>query len=106
MFRALTSMRYKKAGRDVPLAATRIYQLSFFTGFGVSAVIYYLLNRAFPVPGRADKFKEVDESHYFGGVLERRTSWTERGEEVPEESDDASTGKKDGDVDEITVDTV
>jgi hypothetical protein len=64
------------------------------------------LNRAFPVPGRADKFKEVDESHYLGGVLERRTSWTERGEEAPEESDDASTSKKDGDVDEITVDTV
>ena len=88
------------------MAATRIYQLSFFTGFGVSSVIYYLLNRTFPVPGRADKFKEVDESHYSGGVLERRTSWTERGEEAPEESDDASTGKKNGDDEVITVDTV
>lgn len=89
------------------MAATRIYQLAFFTGFGVSSVIYYLLNCAFPVPGRADKFKEVDESHYSDGVKERRrTSWTESGGGAPEESDDASTGKKNGDVDEVTVITV
>jgi nucleobase:cation symporter-1, NCS1 family len=88
-----------KAGRDVPLAATRIYQLSFFTGFGVSAIIYYLLNRAFPVPGKADKFKEVDESRYLDSV--ERTGWV-GGEETPEE-DDASTAKKNGDDEEISV---
>ncbi|KAJ7485294.1 permease for cytosine/purines, uracil, thiamine, allantoin-domain-containing protein [Mycena latifolia] len=49
-------------GRTVPLAATRIYQMSFFTGFGVSALVYWLLNRAFPVPGAADVFEEVDVS--------------------------------------------
>ncbi|TEB23337.1 NCS1 nucleoside transporter family [Coprinellus micaceus] len=38
-------------GRDVPLAATRVYQMSFFTGFGVSSLVYYVLNRLFPVPG-------------------------------------------------------
>ena len=26
-------------GRTVPLAATRIYEISFFTGFGVSALV-------------------------------------------------------------------
>ncbi|KAF8903375.1 permease for cytosine/purines, uracil, thiamine, allantoin-domain-containing protein [Gymnopilus junonius] len=49
-------------GRTVPLAATRIYQMSFFTGFGVSALVYYLLNVLFPVPGFTTKFEEVDVS--------------------------------------------
>ncbi|KAA1472103.1 NCS1 nucleoside transporter family, partial [Dentipellis sp. KUC8613] len=38
-------------GRKVPMAATHIYQMSFFTGFGVSALIYYALNVLFPAPG-------------------------------------------------------
>ncbi|KAJ7927596.1 permease for cytosine/purines, uracil, thiamine, allantoin-domain-containing protein [Mycena leptocephala] len=49
-------------GRTVPLAATRIYQMSFFTGFGVSALTYWLLTRAFPVPGMSRVFEEVDVS--------------------------------------------
>jgi len=36
--------------------------MSFFTGFGVSASIYYLLNLVFPVPGFTKDFKEVDLS--------------------------------------------
>ncbi|KAG0706917.1 permease for cytosine/purines, uracil, thiamine, allantoin-domain-containing protein [Suillus ampliporus] len=51
-------------GRTVPLAATRIYDLSFFTGFGVSAVVYWALNRIFPVIGAADRFEEIDVSGY------------------------------------------
>jgi NCS1 family nucleobase:cation symporter-1 len=51
-------------GRTVPIAATHIYELSFFTGFGVSSLIYILLNLAFPVPGRYSKFEEVDLSNY------------------------------------------
>ncbi|KAI0052082.1 NCS1 nucleoside transporter family [Auriscalpium vulgare] len=47
-------------GRTVPLAATRIYEMSFFTGFGVSAVIYFSLNYFFPVRGVQQRFKEVD----------------------------------------------
>jgi len=50
------------AGRSVPLAATRIYQMSFFTGFGISALLYYLLNVIFPVPGSSKEFEEVDLS--------------------------------------------
>ncbi|EPQ52164.1 uridine permease Fui1 [Gloeophyllum trabeum ATCC 11539] len=49
-------------GQTVPLAATRIYQMSFFTGFGVSALVYWLLNRVFPAPGASRKFEEVDVS--------------------------------------------
>ncbi|OJA08368.1 hypothetical protein AZE42_01007 [Rhizopogon vesiculosus] len=51
-------------GREVPLAATRIYELSFFTGFGVSAIVYWTLNRCFPVVGAADTFEEIDVSGY------------------------------------------
>jgi NCS1 family nucleobase:cation symporter-1 len=36
--------------------------MSFFTGFGVSAIVYWLLVRAFPVPGMARVFEEVDVS--------------------------------------------
>ncbi|KAF8843912.1 NCS1 nucleoside transporter family [Paxillus ammoniavirescens] len=53
-------------GRTVPVAATRIYELSFFTGFGVSSLVYYVLNRLFPVVGAAEVFEEVDVSGYEG----------------------------------------
>ena len=48
----------------MPLAATRIYQMSFFTGFGVSALIYFTLNLLFPVRGATEcaQFEEVDVS--------------------------------------------
>ncbi|KII87587.1 hypothetical protein PLICRDRAFT_640728 [Plicaturopsis crispa FD-325 SS-3] len=49
-------------GRTVPIAATHIYEMSFFTGFGVSALVYWLLNLAFPVPGAFAVFKEIDVS--------------------------------------------
>ncbi|KIL63864.1 hypothetical protein M378DRAFT_79178 [Amanita muscaria Koide BX008] len=52
-------------GRTVPLAATRIYQLAFFTGFAVSSFTYWSLNVLFPVPGKADKFEEIDVSQYI-----------------------------------------
>ncbi|KAJ3709563.1 hypothetical protein DFJ43DRAFT_961704, partial [Lentinula guzmanii] len=43
-----------------------IYEMSFFTGFGTSMVIYLLLNWAFPVPGgigeKSASFEEVDIS--------------------------------------------
>lgn len=53
-------------GRTVPIAATRIYEISFFTGFGVSSLVYWALNAAFPVPGKAVNFLETDESEYEG----------------------------------------
>ncbi|PIL23546.1 transporter [Ganoderma sinense ZZ0214-1] len=51
-------------GRTVPLAATRIYEMSFFTGFGVSALVYWSLNRLFPIGGASEcaTFEEVDVS--------------------------------------------
>ncbi|KAL0574403.1 uracil permease [Marasmius crinis-equi] len=49
-------------GRTVPIAATRIYQMSFFTGFGVSSIIYYALNMVSPVLGKHTTFEEMDMS--------------------------------------------
>jgi len=41
--------------------------MSFFTGFGVSSLIYVLLNFLFPVPGSSlgEKFWEVDLSNAY-----------------------------------------
>lgn len=52
------------AGRTVPIAATRIYELAFFTGFGVSSIVYYVLNAFYPVVGAATVFEEIDVSGY------------------------------------------
>ena len=51
-------------GRTVPLAATRIYEMSFFTGFGVSALVYWTLHALFPARGTSEcaRFEEVDVS--------------------------------------------
>ena len=48
----------------MPLAATRIYQMSFFTGFGVSSLIYYGLNVLFPVKGASRAWEEIDVSNF------------------------------------------
>ncbi|PCH35183.1 hypothetical protein WOLCODRAFT_19825 [Wolfiporia cocos MD-104 SS10] len=58
-------------GRTVPLAATHIYELSFFTGYGVSALVYWILNLIFPARGASRTFEEVDlsvEAEEFASV--------------------------------------
>ncbi|KAI0729848.1 permease for cytosine/purines, uracil, thiamine, allantoin-domain-containing protein [Fomitopsis betulina] len=49
-------------GRPVPEAAIHIYDMSFFTGFGVSAVVYWFLNLVFPAAGASRTFQEIDHS--------------------------------------------
>ncbi|KAJ7753361.1 permease for cytosine/purines, uracil, thiamine, allantoin-domain-containing protein [Mycena maculata] len=75
-------------GRTVPLAATRIYQMSFFTGFGVSALVYWALARAFPVPGAAHVFEEVDVAEGEGGDRDD-ASWSEEDHKSKRESEGA-----------------
>lgn len=36
--------------------------MSFFTGFGVSALIYWSLNQVFPAAGASKTFQEIDHS--------------------------------------------
>lgn len=70
----------RTAGRTVPIAATHIYQMSFFTGFGVSALIYCGLNYFFPPRGShfvGSKFEEVDVSE-ADDVEDDRQSDTEK----------------------------
>jgi nucleobase:cation symporter-1, NCS1 family len=38
--------------------------MSFFTGFGVSSVVYIILNILFPAKGASREFLEVDLSAY------------------------------------------
>lgn len=48
-------------GNEVPVAATYIYNLNFFCGFSVSAVLYWGLCRFWPVPATSDKWMEVGD---------------------------------------------
>lgn len=61
-------------GQSVPLAATRIYQMAFFTGFGVSALVYYTANRIWPVRGSGQAFEEIDESEWRPAEHHRQDS--------------------------------
>ncbi|KAG9015029.1 hypothetical protein FRB94_007101 [Tulasnella sp. JGI-2019a] len=60
-------------GTKVPLAATRIYELSFFTGFCVSAIVYITINYFFPSPGSGRSFEEIDESDFRPRSEEQRS---------------------------------
>ncbi|GJN93554.1 hypothetical protein Rhopal_006611-T1 [Rhodotorula paludigena] len=62
-------------GRDVPLAAQRIYTLSFFTGFGVAFVIYYLACLIYPLRIPTDEeLEEVPAALVNAGVKPHEAS--------------------------------
>ncbi|KIY51499.1 NCS1 nucleoside transporter family [Fistulina hepatica ATCC 64428] len=84
-------------GRSVPIAATRIYELSFFTGFGVSSIIYWALNWTFPCQGARlqGKFEELDVSNEDGDLLPPDGSGDEVNAAV-EYVDGNADDKKDG----------
>jgi len=48
-------------GGNVPIGATYIYNVNFFAGFIVSAGVYWLLAKFFPVPACSDTWLEVGE---------------------------------------------
>ncbi|KAF2743566.1 uracil permease [Sporormia fimetaria CBS 119925] len=48
-------------GRDVPVGAKRIYDLNYFAGFIVAALVYYGLCRIWPVPATSDTWLEVGD---------------------------------------------
>ncbi|KZT63185.1 NCS1 nucleoside transporter family [Daedalea quercina L-15889] len=75
-------------GRPVPEAAIHIYDLSFFTGFAVSATIYWTLNRIFPAAGAAEAFQEIDHSGMIDDI---------EGTEDSEEKTDAEDAETDKD---------
>ena len=64
--------------------------MSFFTGFGISAITYYVLNRIWPSPGAFQDFKEVDESNFTLQEEEEDTpSDTDSGDKLQTEGDTA-----------------
>lgn len=67
--------------------------MAFFTGFGVSSIIYYILNRIWPPPGGFQEFQEVDESNF---ELEQQ----EKAEKKAKESDAASVDEKEKESDD------
>ncbi|KAL2135702.1 hypothetical protein VTI74DRAFT_7219 [Chaetomium olivicolor] len=48
-------------GNKVPIGATYIYNLNFFCGFLVSAGMYWVLCRLFPIPAVSDTWMEVGD---------------------------------------------
>lgn len=48
-------------GRDVPIGAKRIYDLNYFAGFIVAAVVYWVLCKIWPIPATSDKWLEVGD---------------------------------------------
>ncbi|KAF1970601.1 hypothetical protein BU23DRAFT_649184 [Bimuria novae-zelandiae CBS 107.79] len=48
-------------GMQVPVAAQRIYDLNYFCGFVVAAVIYWGLCKVSPIPATSDTWMEVSE---------------------------------------------
>lgn len=48
----------------VPIGATNIYRVSFFSGFIVSSTIYFICSKIWPPSGSFQKFEEVDETKW------------------------------------------
>lgn len=48
-------------GRQVPVAAQHIYDLNYFCGFGVAAIVYWGLCTISPIPATSDNWMEVGE---------------------------------------------
>ncbi|GAB1193562.1 hypothetical protein APSETT444_002783 [Aspergillus pseudonomiae] len=48
-------------GRTVPVGAQYIYNVNYFSGIFVSALMYYILTRLFPVPATSSTWSEVDQ---------------------------------------------
>ena len=61
--------------------------MSFFTGFGVSALVYIVLNQIFPVQGANSKFEEVDDSEALDDYAARSTSSVTRDVTYVDEDD-------------------
>lgn len=49
-----------EVGRPVPVGATYIYNINYFSGFIISGGMYYILTKFFPIPATSATWKEVD----------------------------------------------
>ncbi|TFK50322.1 NCS1 nucleoside transporter family [Heliocybe sulcata] len=81
-------------GRPVPVAATRIYEISYFTGFGVAAVVYWTLNLVLPPVGKSRRFEEVDLSEFSEAAENRDGEDEHPGEGDENEKEESMEGSK------------
>jgi NCS1 family nucleobase:cation symporter-1 len=72
--------------------------MAFFTGFGVSAIIYYVLNRIWPTPGAFQKFEEIDESEFAERQQEAMEKKQKESQEGSVDEKDKDAGSDDHDV--------
>ncbi|ELU45939.1 uridine permease Fui1 [Rhizoctonia solani AG-1 IA] len=70
-------------------ASIKWHSSLFASGFGVSSIIYYVLNRIWPSPGSWQTFEEVDESGWHPVEEHRRDSEEEDSYSVKKQGDDA-----------------
>lgn len=74
-------------GVTVPIAATRLYELSFFTGFFTSSIVFYILNRIWPValPSLAECATiTVGRDNWDAGSASKEGSFEEKADEDKE----------------------
>ena len=72
--------------------------MSFFTGFGVSALVYWSLNVIWPVPGKAGHFDEVDLSGY---IIDEDREGSDAGEREKEGGYRVDTKEADSEKDSV-----
>jgi NCS1 family nucleobase:cation symporter-1 len=82
-------------GRQVPIGAQYIYNVNYFAGFIVAAVMYYLLCRFFPVPATSEAWHEVDVDVDHLTVAYGQAVGDEEGRSTPEYDEGISDTKKD-----------
>ncbi|KAH8698465.1 putative uridine permease Fui1 [Talaromyces proteolyticus] len=82
-------------GRTVPIGAQYIYNVNYFAGFIVSAVIYYALCRLFPIPGMSNTWSEVDVDVDNLTVAYGQEVFDEEGRSIPEYEEALRDNKKD-----------
>lgn len=80
-------------GGKVPIGATYIYNVNFFSGFIVSAGIYGALCRFFPIPACAETWTELDDDWHNFSVADDIDSHHEFGY-VPARSDDIAEKRR------------
>ena len=76
-------------GRDVPVAATYIYNLNFFAGFIVSSVVYWGLCKISPIPACSDTWLEVGDQ-----IEEMRLAYSDGDESIIQEYEAHTPNKK------------